>query len=56
MSSSVLPPTTNGRLAEAQATNQPRLFAEPLHVGSPNLGDRDTLLARFAAVLDRVLG
>lgn len=32
---------------------QTRLFAEKLHVGRPNLGDRDRLLARFGAVLDR---
>jgi dTDP-4-amino-4,6-dideoxygalactose transaminase len=28
-------------------------FAEPLHVGRPNIGDRDRLLARFNDMLDR---
>jgi dTDP-4-amino-4,6-dideoxy-D-glucose transaminase len=28
-------------------------FAEPLHVGRPNIGDRDTLHARIEAALDR---
>ena len=31
----------------------PRLFAEKLHVGCPNLGDRDRLMARFQDLLDR---
>src|SRR5437763_161981 len=29
------------------------LFAEPLHVGRPNLGDRDRLFSRFNEMLDR---
>jgi len=29
------------------------LFSKPLHVGCPNLGDRDRLLARFNDILDR---
>ncbi|MBC8145241.1 MAG: dTDP-4-dehydro-6-deoxyglucose aminotransferase, partial [bacterium] len=29
------------------------LFAEPLHVGRPNIGDRDALMARFNDILDR---
>lgn len=36
-----------------QPNNIMPLFAEPLHVGRPNLGDRETLLARIAAMLDR---
>ena len=28
-------------------------FREPLHVGCPNIGDRDRLMARFACMLDR---
>ena len=31
-----------------------RLFSEKLHVGRPNLGNRERLLARFNGVLDRV--
>jgi dTDP-4-amino-4,6-dideoxygalactose transaminase len=31
----------------------PPLFAEPLHVGRPNLGDRGRLLARINEMLDR---
>ena len=53
MSFSILPPTKNGPLAAAQSNNDAPLFAEPLHVGRPNLGDRDTLLSRFATALDR---
>lgn len=30
-----------------------RLFSQPLHVGRPNLGDRDRLLARIENMLDR---
>lgn len=30
-----------------------RLFSQPLHVGRPNLGDRDRLLARIEDMLDR---
>lgn len=29
------------------------LFAEPLHVGRPNIGDRERLFERFADILDR---
>jgi dTDP-4-amino-4,6-dideoxygalactose transaminase len=29
------------------------LFAEPLHVGRPNVGDRERLFERFADILDR---
>jgi dTDP-4-amino-4,6-dideoxygalactose transaminase len=29
------------------------LFAEPLHVGRPNVGDRERLLARIGEILDR---
>ncbi|HUP90203.1 MAG TPA: DegT/DnrJ/EryC1/StrS family aminotransferase, partial [Longimicrobiales bacterium] len=29
------------------------LFAEPLHVGRPNLGDRDALMRRINDALDR---
>ncbi|MDQ3630395.1 MAG: aminotransferase class I/II-fold pyridoxal phosphate-dependent enzyme [Actinomycetota bacterium] len=31
----------------------PPAFVEPLHVGRPNIGDRDRLMDRFGAVLDR---
>lgn len=30
----------------------PPAFAEPLHVGRPNIGDRNAMLAQFAQVLD----
>lgn len=32
---------------------RPPVFAEPLHVGRPNIGNRSALLARIADVLDR---
>src|SRR3954451_13608376 len=31
----------------------PPAFAEPRHVGRPNIGDRARLLERFAGILDR---
>lgn len=31
----------------------PRSFAEPLHVGRPNIGDRARLMERFGGILDR---
>ena len=31
----------------------PALFAEPLHVGRPNMGDRDRFIARLNDVFDR---
>ena len=31
----------------------PPTFSEPLHVGRPNIGDRDRLLARINDMLDR---
>lgn len=34
-------------------TGHDQLFPHPLHVGCPNLGDRDRLLARFNDILDR---
>ena len=34
-------------------TSRPQLFAQPLHVGCPNLGDRDRLLARFNDIVER---
>ena len=34
-------------------TGRDQLFSKPLHVGCPNLGDRDRLLARFNDILDR---
>jgi len=37
---------------ELETAGPDRLFAEPLHVGRPNLGDRHKLLERFGAVLD----
>ncbi|MCC7475014.1 MAG: DegT/DnrJ/EryC1/StrS family aminotransferase [Pirellulales bacterium] len=35
------------------AGGEGKLFAEPLHVGRPNLADRERLLSRFSAVLQR---
>jgi len=34
-------------------SNTPPLFENPLHVGRPNIGKRDALLARLSDVLDR---
>ncbi len=34
-------------------TGRDQLFPKPLHVGCPNLGDRDRLLARFNDILNR---
>jgi dTDP-4-amino-4,6-dideoxygalactose transaminase len=31
----------------------PQAFAEPLHVGRPNIGDRAALMERFGGILDR---
>ena len=38
---------------DLQLFGGPRAFAEPLHVGRPNLGDRDRLLERINQILDR---
>lgn len=43
-------PSINRSLAVLSGTPA---FAEPLHVGRPNLGDRDALLARIGDILDR---
>lgn len=40
------------RPADLALFGAPPLFAEPLHVGRPNTGNRDRLLARINAVLD----
>jgi dTDP-4-amino-4,6-dideoxygalactose transaminase len=34
-------------------TAENKLFGEPLHVGRPNIGDRDALFARINEILDR---
>ncbi len=34
-------------------TSSPKLFSQPLHVGCPNLGDRERLLARFSDIVNR---
>lgn len=39
--------------AEVGVTGKNPLFAEPLHVGRPNIGDRAKLLSRFEDLLDR---
>jgi dTDP-4-amino-4,6-dideoxygalactose transaminase len=38
---------------DARLSANAPLFAEPLHVGRPNLGDRERLFERFADILDR---
>src|SRR4051794_34461512 len=43
----------SGTLGTPRTVARQPLFAEPLHVGRPNLGNRDRLLDRFAEVLDR---
>lgn len=44
------PPTQGCPFVNSHA----RLFPEKLHVGRPNLGNREQLLARFNGILDRV--
>lgn len=39
--------------AELAALGGKQLFAEPLHVGRPNIGDRTVLMERFNEILDR---
>jgi dTDP-4-amino-4,6-dideoxygalactose transaminase len=51
--SNPLPHTTQLARGATNAIGGSRLFAQPLHVGRPNLADREKLLARFGAVLDR---
>jgi dTDP-4-amino-4,6-dideoxygalactose transaminase len=48
-------PLTPDRLADGGAfvTDRIPLFSKPLHVGCPNLGDRDRLLACFNDILER---
>ena len=41
------------RIQDLAILGAPPLFPEPLHVGRPNLPDRDRLLARIGEVLDR---
>lgn len=43
---------TEAREAELKTPRKP-IFAEPLHVGRPNIGDRATLRARIDQILDR---
>lgn len=40
-------------VADLAINGAPPAFAEPLHVGRPNLGDRDTLLRYTAEIYDR---
>jgi dTDP-4-amino-4,6-dideoxygalactose transaminase len=53
MNTHVLPLATNGRLPDVRTGKPTQLFAEPLCVGRPNLGDKQKLLDRFEEVLDR---
>jgi dTDP-4-amino-4,6-dideoxygalactose transaminase len=41
------------RASELALFGGPPAFAEPLHVGSPNIGDRDRLMERIGGLLDR---
>ena len=41
------------RASDLAILGGPPAFAEPLHVGRPNIGDRDRLFALFADMLDR---
>ncbi|HVX14804.1 MAG TPA: aminotransferase class I/II-fold pyridoxal phosphate-dependent enzyme [Pirellulales bacterium] len=41
------------RLEELAIFGRPPAFVEPLHVGGPNLGDRERLLERLQGMLDR---
>lgn len=41
------------RIEDLAVLGGPRVFAQPLHVGRPNIGDRDRLLARIGEMLDR---
>ena len=40
-------------VADLAINGAPPVFAEPLHVGRPNIGDRDTFMQRAASMLDR---
>lgn len=42
-----------GDKSELAMLGGPRAFAEPLHVGRPNIGDRSRLMERIAGMLDR---
>ncbi len=44
---------TKQRVDELAIFNGPRAFAQPLHVGRPNIGDRTRLMARINDMLDR---
>jgi dTDP-4-amino-4,6-dideoxygalactose transaminase len=44
---------TKPTVRELAILGAPPAFAEPLHVGRPNLGDRDAFLARVKDILDR---
>ncbi|MDP8910298.1 MAG: hypothetical protein M3N47_14560, partial [Chloroflexota bacterium] len=41
------------RATELAILGGPKAFAEPLHVGRPNIGDRSALMERMAGMLDR---
>lgn len=47
------PARAKGTLRELAIFGAPPAFAEPLHVGRPNLGDRAQLFARMNEMLDR---
>jgi dTDP-4-amino-4,6-dideoxygalactose transaminase len=44
---------TKRRIEDLALLGGPRSFAEPLHVGRPNIGDRTRLFARLDEMLDR---
>ena len=49
-----LPPLKTVQSAEDLAVNgAPPIFAEPLHVGRPNIGNRDRFMQRTSEILDR---
>ncbi|MGY1635483.1 DegT/DnrJ/EryC1/StrS family aminotransferase [Geodermatophilus sp. SYSU D00742] len=47
-------PTVDARLASFAVLGGVPAFDRPRHVGRPNLGDRDRLLARIDGILDRI--
>jgi dTDP-4-amino-4,6-dideoxygalactose transaminase len=48
-----VPVTLDAPALDAYAPELPPLFAEPLHVGAPNIGDRTRFFARLNDILDR---
>lgn len=47
-----MPPKTIRSKADLAINGAPPAFAEPLHVGRPNIGNRDAFLARVNQILD----